>query len=60
MYVLVALVEKHLGPEQRLYTVLQILSVRLLEETPILQAFSEELCKAKAGDSDNRLMLREL
>jgi len=40
IYVLVAIVKKHLKPERSLYTILQILSVTLFEKTSILQALS--------------------
>ncbi|MDP2897275.1 MAG: IS4 family transposase [bacterium] len=59
-YVLVAIVKKRLGLKQSLYTILQILSVTLFEKTPILQAFSEEICKNQIGDSGNQLMLFDL
>jgi hypothetical protein len=39
-YLLVAIARKRLGIEADLYTILQILSVTLLEKTPILQALS--------------------
>jgi hypothetical protein len=39
VYVLVAIIRKHLGLEVSLYQILQILSVTLFEKTPILQAF---------------------
>ena len=41
VYVLVAIVKKHLAPERNLYTLLQILSLSLFEKMPILQAFSQ-------------------
>jgi len=59
-YVLVAIVKKRLGLKQSLYTILQILSVTLFEKTPILEAFSEEICKNQIGDSGNQLMLFDL
>jgi len=37
VYVLVAIVKKRLNPEASLYTILQILSLTLLEKTPIDQ-----------------------
>jgi len=40
VYVLVAIVKKHLNLDMSLYTILQILSVTLFEKTPILEAFS--------------------
>ena len=41
VYVLVAIIKKRLGLRQSLYTILQVLSVTILEKTPILQAFHE-------------------
>ena len=41
VYVLVAIVKKQLAPERNLYTMLQILSLSLFEQMPILQAFSK-------------------
>ena len=38
VYVLVAILKKRLSLEQSLYTILQVLSVTLLERIPILQA----------------------
>jgi hypothetical protein len=40
VYVLVAIVKKRLNLNHSLYTILQILSVTLLEKIPLLQAFS--------------------
>jgi Domain of unknown function (DUF4372)/Transposase DDE domain len=40
IYVLVAIVKKHLGLDLSLYKILQILSVTVFEKTPILQGFS--------------------
>jgi len=39
VYVLVAIVRKRLGLKASLYQILQILSLTLFEETPILCAF---------------------
>lgn len=41
VYVLVAIVKKRLDLPQSLYTILQVLSVAILEKTPILEAFHE-------------------
>jgi len=49
VYVLVAIIRKHLGLEASLYQILQILSVTLFEKTPILQAF-------QAFDSQDNLV----
>ena len=57
VYVLVAILKKRLGLEQSLYTILQILSVTLLERIPILQALQEEDYKKHGGDSGKQLVL---
>jgi len=57
VYVLVAILKKRLGLEQSLYTILQVLSVTLLEKIPILQAFQEEDYKNETGASDKQLLL---
>ena len=57
VYVLVAIVKKRLGIEASLYTILQILSVSLFEETPILQALSSADYQSDEGDRGNQLML---
>jgi IS4 transposase len=49
VYVLVAIVRKHLGLEASLYQILQILSITLFEKVPILQALD-------ASDSQNDLL----
>ena len=49
VYVLVAILKKRLGLEQSLYTILQVLSVILVERIPILQAFQEADYKSKWG-----------
>jgi hypothetical protein len=41
VYVRVAILKKRLALPQSLYTILQVLSVTILEKTPILQAFAE-------------------
>lgn len=60
VYVLVAIVKKRLGLEQRLYTILQILSVGLFEKTPILEAFSQENYTSDTGQDPNQLNLFDL
>jgi hypothetical protein len=49
IYVLVAIVRKHLGLEASLYQILQILSITLFEKVPILQALD-------TSDSQNDLL----
>lgn len=41
VYVLIAIVKSRLQLDQSLYTILQVLSVTILEKTPILQAFCD-------------------
>ena len=57
VYVLVAILKKRLGLDQSLYTIVQILSVTLLEKIPILQAFQEQGYKHEQGYSSNQLLL---
>ena len=57
VYVLMTILKKRLGLEQSLYTILQILSLILIEKIPILQAFREVGYKNEAGDSGNQLLL---
>jgi hypothetical protein len=57
VYILVAILKKRLGLEQSLYTILQILSLILIERIPILQAFREVGYKTEEGDSGNQLLL---
>ncbi len=57
VYVLVAIIRKHLGLEVSLYQILQILSVTLFEKTPILQAFQAFDSQPDLVDSGNQLNL---
>jgi len=57
VYVLVAILKKRLGLEPSLYTILQVLSVTLLEKTPILSAFREIDYNNEPGGHDNKLLL---
>lgn len=57
VYLLVAILKKRLGLEHSLYTILQILSVILIERIPILWAFQEINYNIEKGDSDNQLLL---
>lgn len=59
-YLLVAIVRKRLSPEANLYTFLQVLSVTILEKTPIMQAFSDAGCRNEGGDDHKQLLLFEL
>jgi len=57
VYVLVAIVKKRLNLNHSLYTILQILSVTLLEKIQLLQAFSSMEDDEANGDSCNQLNL---
>ena len=57
VYVLVAIVRKHLGLEASLYQILQILSVTLFEKTPILQALHAPASDTDLLDPGNQLIL---
>ena len=59
VYVLVAIVKKRLNLDRSLYAILQILSVSLLEKTPIQQALSASNCGETELDSTNQLILFE-
>lgn len=59
-YLLVAIVSKRLSPEANLYTFLQVLSVTILEKTPILQAFSDAEYQIEGGDDHKQLLLFKL
>ena len=57
VYVLVAIIRKHLGLEVSLYQILQILSVTLFEKAPILQAFQAFDSEDDLVDYGNQLNL---
>jgi transposase len=57
VYVLMAILKKRLDLEQSLYTILQILSLIIIEKIPILTAFQEVGYKTEGGDSGNQLLL---
>ena len=58
VYVLVAIVKKHLKLDRSLYAILQILSVTLFEKTPISQALSHIDYDEIEASEDNQLNLR--
>ncbi|MDA0207744.1 MAG: IS4 family transposase [Acidobacteria bacterium] len=60
VYVLVAIVRKRLGLEASLYQILQILSVTLLEKTPISQAFERSDSQDVLLVNPNQLILFDL
>lgn len=57
VYVLVAIVKKHLKLEQSLYTILQILSLTLFEKTQILEALGNVEPYETKGVTPNQLNL---
>ena len=57
IYVLVAIVKKRLNLEHSLYSVLQILSVTILEKTPILQVLSQFDESQNMPDNGKQLIL---
>ena len=56
-YLLVAILKKELRLEQSLYTILQVLSVSLLEKTPILQALSQNHIPTQTQQCSKQLSL---
>jgi uncharacterized protein DUF4372/DDE family transposase len=59
VYVLMAIVKKRLQLDHSLYTMLQILSVRLFEKTPLLQAFSSIDARQQELTTTKQLILFE-
>ena len=57
VYLLVAIVRKQVSPQQSLHTILQILSVSILEKTPINKAFSRADVQIAGGGDHNQLVL---
>jgi hypothetical protein len=57
VYVLVAIVKKHLKLDQSLYTILQILSISLFEKTPILEALADVKPHESKDATPNQLNL---
>ena len=60
VYVLIAIVKKRLPLDHSLYTILQVLSVTILEKTPIFQAFCDWECMDQNMADRNQLQLFEL
>jgi transposase len=60
VYVLVAIVRKHLGLDASLYQILQILSLSLFEKMPILQALQPPDSQPEFPDPGNQLILFDL
>jgi len=60
MYVLVAIVKKRLVLEASLHEILQVLSLTLFEQVPILQAFGDVESQQKSGGISKQLNLLDL
>jgi len=60
VYVLVAIVRKRLGLEASLHEILQVLSVTLFEQVPVLQALREIESQEKSSAISNQLTLWDL
>jgi hypothetical protein len=60
IYVLVAILKKRLGLEASLHEILQVLSVTLFEQVPVLQALREIESQEKSSAISNQLNLWEL
>jgi hypothetical protein len=60
VYVLVAIVKKRLALQASLHEILQVLSVTLFEQTPILQAFDDAESQEKSTQISNQLSLWSL
>jgi len=60
IYVLVAIVKKRFALEATLHEILQVLSVTLFEQVPILQAFGDIGLREKSSEIDNQLTLWDL
>ena len=57
VYVLVAIVKKELTIDRSMAEILQVLSISLFDNTPILQAFSDDTVKMDTGCDHNQLLL---
>ena len=57
VYVLVAIIRKRLGIDRSLYQILQILSITILEKTPILRAFQTTDSELESMLDSNQLVL---
>jgi len=60
VYVLVAIIKKQLNLNLSLYTILQILSVTVFEQIPIIQVLTNFNYRSLEADSDKQLLLIEL
>jgi IS4 transposase len=60
IYVLVAIVKKRFALEATLHEILQVLSLTLFEQVPILQAFGDIGLREKSSEIGNQLTLWDL
>jgi len=60
VYVLVAIVKKRLALEASLHEILQVLSVTLFEQVPVLQAFRDGESQDNSDGISNQLNLWDL
>ena len=60
VYVLVAIIKERLNLDLSLYTILQILSVTVFEQIPIIQVLTDFDYQSLKGNSDKQLLLLEL
>jgi len=60
VYVLIAIVKKRLHLGRSLYTILQILSVTIFEQTPLSEAFSDIYCTDENTAPSNQRLLFDL
>jgi len=56
----VAIVKKRLALEASLHEILQVLSLTLFEQVPVLQAFGDAESQEKSGGISNQLSLWDL
>lgn len=56
-YVLLALLKQHRQLSQDLHTIMQVLSVMLLEKTPVFELFRGHACADSSAENRNQLML---
>ena len=60
VYVLVAIIKKRLNLDLSLYTILQILSVTMFEQVPIIQVLTNLNYGSLDNGSDKQLLLKDL
>jgi hypothetical protein len=60
VYVLVAILKKHLASDRSLYSILQILSVNAFEQAPLPQVLRDYAPHAPEGDTHNQLVFNDL